>query len=416
MKKITSIVSATCLAAVLGTAAPAYAADLGGDCCADLEERIAELEATTVRKGNRNVSLTLSGHVNQAVLFWDNGYESNVYVVDNANSSTRFRLVGSAQINSDWSAGYTIELGIYDARSSGVHEDVAGADGYKGGGGGNEVRERKAYWWLKSKTLGMLTVGKQDHASAGTAEVDLGGMGMPGSFNGNNYFVGFGVYTKGGVDTGINWGTAVYGYNMGGYQGQIVRYDSPTLAGFKASASWGDDDRWTVALRYANSLGDFRVAAAIGYDVNSTHKFASGINDVTNVGGSISVMHTPTGLWVDFAYSESDIDYVAGVDTDRSQWSIAAGITQKFISLGKTTLYGEYWSGKSYTDRVTLLHDDGSWWGLGAVQRIDAAAMEMYIGYRHYTYDLNSASPTAVAAGTAIDDADTVIAGARIKF
>jgi hypothetical protein len=30
----------------------ASSADLGGDCCADLEERVAELEATTVRKGN----------------------------------------------------------------------------------------------------------------------------------------------------------------------------------------------------------------------------------------------------------------------------------------------------------------------------------------------------------------------------
>ena len=28
----------------------AFAADLGGDCCADLEERVAELEATTVDK------------------------------------------------------------------------------------------------------------------------------------------------------------------------------------------------------------------------------------------------------------------------------------------------------------------------------------------------------------------------------
>ncbi len=35
--------------------ASAQAADLGGDCCADLEERVAELEATTARKGNRKV-------------------------------------------------------------------------------------------------------------------------------------------------------------------------------------------------------------------------------------------------------------------------------------------------------------------------------------------------------------------------
>jgi len=40
-------------------AKPAHAADLGGDCCADLEERVAELEATTVRKGNKKVSVTL---------------------------------------------------------------------------------------------------------------------------------------------------------------------------------------------------------------------------------------------------------------------------------------------------------------------------------------------------------------------
>ena len=32
---------------------PVKAADLGGDCCADLEERVAELEATTRPKGQQ---------------------------------------------------------------------------------------------------------------------------------------------------------------------------------------------------------------------------------------------------------------------------------------------------------------------------------------------------------------------------
>ena len=62
---------------------PANAADLGGNCCADLEERIAELEATTARKGNRKVSLTVSGWVSEQVAFWDDGTESNVYVGTN---------------------------------------------------------------------------------------------------------------------------------------------------------------------------------------------------------------------------------------------------------------------------------------------------------------------------------------------
>src|SRR6187397_2746459 len=89
----------------------AKAADLGGDCCADLEERVAELEATTVRKGNKKVSVTLYGQVNRAALFWDDGAESNAYVVDNNYESSRFGLKGSAKTGiGDWVGGYRLEV------------------------------------------------------------------------------------------------------------------------------------------------------------------------------------------------------------------------------------------------------------------------------------------------------------------
>jgi hypothetical protein len=84
----------------------AKAADLGGDCCSDLEERVAELEVTTVRKGNKKVSITLYGKANHAVLFWDDGHEKNTYVVDNSYESSRFGFKGSAKISDNWSAGY----------------------------------------------------------------------------------------------------------------------------------------------------------------------------------------------------------------------------------------------------------------------------------------------------------------------
>ena len=79
---------------MVGGVSPVRAADLGGDCCADLEERVAELEATTVRKGNRKVSVTLYGQVNSAVLWYDNGEESDVYVVDNDAFLRRFTYDG----------------------------------------------------------------------------------------------------------------------------------------------------------------------------------------------------------------------------------------------------------------------------------------------------------------------------------
>src|SRR6266853_6962482 len=78
---------AAALGLVVGVGS-ARAADLGGNCCADLEERVAELEATTARKGNRKMSLTITGQVNRMILYWDDGGQSRTYYgVDNTNSS-----------------------------------------------------------------------------------------------------------------------------------------------------------------------------------------------------------------------------------------------------------------------------------------------------------------------------------------
>ncbi len=56
---------------------------------------------------------------------------------------------------------------------------------------------------------------------------------------------------------------------------ELLRYDSPTLAGFVLSASIGEaGDYWGVMLRYAGEFSGFRVAAGIGYE-NVTDKFTS---------------------------------------------------------------------------------------------------------------------------------------------
>ncbi len=76
----------------------ASAADLGGNCCADLEERVAELEATVARKGNRKVSLTISGWVAEQVMWWDDGSESNTYVTGLGTTlASHFKFTGEAR-------------------------------------------------------------------------------------------------------------------------------------------------------------------------------------------------------------------------------------------------------------------------------------------------------------------------------
>ncbi len=96
-----------------GMTTGANAADLGGNCCADLEERIAELEATTARKGNRKVSLTISGWVSQQVSVWDDGVETNAYVSDIGSTlNSNFKMTGGAKIAAGVSAGYVLHVEV----------------------------------------------------------------------------------------------------------------------------------------------------------------------------------------------------------------------------------------------------------------------------------------------------------------
>src|SRR5215831_18724864 len=164
-----------------GMAMPsAKAADLGGDCCADLEERVAELEATTARKGNRKMSLTITGQVHRMVLYWNDGHSSNTYYgLDNTNSSSRFSFTGTAKVTPTVSMGFDItieiEAGGTSSKVSQFDEDgkvgaqINGAAAGSFNTGNTDAYfgdARRAAWWIEDKNLGRLTVGRYESAGA----------------------------------------------------------------------------------------------------------------------------------------------------------------------------------------------------------------------------------------------------------
>src|SRR6478752_4558585 len=159
MHMIGGYMTRTSLLAIAATASlfatGASAADLGGNCCADLEERIAELEATTVRKGNRKVSLTITGWVGEQMTWWDDGHEKNVYITGLGNTlSTNFKLQGSAQITSDVQAGYLLHI---EARAV----DPLLAINQNTDDGGTGLFVFQSYWFLKSNHYGQVSLGLQ---------------------------------------------------------------------------------------------------------------------------------------------------------------------------------------------------------------------------------------------------------------
>ena len=69
------------LVSAMAAAGSAMAADLAGKCCADLEERVAELEDTVARRSARlgKSELKITGAVSKALLYWDDGGCSDVF-------------------------------------------------------------------------------------------------------------------------------------------------------------------------------------------------------------------------------------------------------------------------------------------------------------------------------------------------
>ncbi|GBF25007.1 hypothetical protein MnTg02_00035 [bacterium MnTg02] len=374
---------------------PANAADLGGDCCADLEERVAELEATTARKGNNKVSLTVSGQVNRMITFWDDGQDDDIYIVDNNNSSTRLRFSGSAKINSTLEAGFKIEFDPEIDSSQRADADS--------GKSSLTIDMRIQDVWLKG-SFGKVSLGKGDTASNGSSEVDLSGTSVA-------------QYSGGHTDwsSAFEWIGSVPGITHGDTYNQFdglsrrsrIRYDSPTLGGFTASTSFGQndgrDDFWDVALRYAGEFGSIRVAAAIAYENDED---STGLVDpeTETVNGSISVMHVPTGLNVTFAAGERDF---ADAVEDGQFYYVKVGIKQKWFASGATAIAVSYYKGEDINTDADFINDETETWSVAVVHNIDAAAMEIYAAWDHAEYE---------EPGESFEDFDIFGVGARIKF
>jgi predicted porin len=416
-----------------GGVSSASAADLGGNCCADLEERIAELEATTARKGNRKVSLTVSGWVGEQVTYWDDGDEQNAYVSGLGSTlSSHFKMTGQASIVPGWAAGYVLHVEVDSNEPRALDADTANS--------GSSVIALQSFWFLKSDDLGKVSVGKQSMASDNAAIlVDGSGSLVPANwvqFEGNSFFL-----KVGGVNTGLTWNDITFcqalqagvGGDCNGVPLNAVRYDSPTFGGFSLSAGWGEDDVWDVAARYAGEFAGFKLAAAVAYMQTDDEALANvtvfgpgiftGHVDTNYLQAALYIQHVPTGLFAYGAYGREETDDLtitngvafAAIDIpDAEVWYIKAGIRQRWTPLGHTVLYGLYGENDDKMNPLFALagfSTNMTQWGGGIVQEIDAAAMSVWLQYQRYEGDIS-------VPGTTVDfdELDMVKFGALINF
>ena len=407
MKKqsLSALAAAGLLAGSFATGA--NAADLGGNCCADLEERIAELEATTARKGNRKVSLTISGWVAEQVTYWDDGVEDNTYVTGLGSTlATNVKFTGQATIVPGWTAGYVLHIEADGSDALTTNQVNPRGPGLLNGGlTNNFVQTMQSFWFIKSESLGKVSIGLQSMVSDNAAIlVDGSGSLVPANWVAFD-FLSFGIRNNAGGFTGATWGGAgicIPG-DCFGVPANSVRYDSPTFAGFSASASWGDDDIWDVGIRYAGEVAGFKLAATAVYAESSGATASSLFGDSEYFQAGAYVQHIGTGLFGLVNYG----DFENNLTTDEGEvWYFKGGIRQRWTPLGHTVLYGEYMNSEA-----SIASREFEWYGAGIVQEIDNAAMSLWLKYRNM-----SVSDDGTVCGAGCQDLDEVTFGALINF
>ena len=452
---LTRTSSRIAIAAALGlgvyalSASPVSAQGYGGNCCADLEERVAELEATTATKGNKKVSLTISGWVIKAMNWWDDGDLSSFYVGDKSyDLGSRFAITGSATIAPGWSAGYNLTVNTMGSQFGTAGTGAASNQVNENAGTFGSISTLYSYMYIKSDDWGTFNWGQLSPASDNaTVLADISGTVIESNapfFEGASFFLrpngGNGSYTGLAAITwasflqcnGLLAGGAGIGADCFGAANDAIRYDSPTFGGFRFETSYGKNDItgqsfvttpnaqfWDIALFYNNDWGDFKVSAVYSYTWQET-AMAAVLNPTSGKTSSSSLnqvgatlMHSPTGLGLYGLYQHEQVADLPETNVFflKPFWKTSLN------ALGTTTFFGEYaqyndmygsiagvdqcaafavagtrtgnFCGANAANTLFVTDSQVDRWGLGVVQEIDAAAMHVWARWQNQGIDLD---------------------------
>ena len=340
----------------------------------------------TVTSGEDRIKLAISGQINRMVNIADDGVKTYVFHVDNNNSSSRVRFVGTGKINEDLSVGSVIEVETKSNDSnvvSQINQDT-GAVGFN---------NRKTEVYFDSKPLGRLSIGKGSAASDGSTEVDLSGTTVV-AYSGIAGLAGGMLFRN--KDTGELTDIAVKNafVNFDGL-GRVdrLRYDTPVLKGFMLSGSAVEDESWDAVLRWGGE----------GYGVQAAGALAvadrTGNDEGKLYSGSFTALHLNTGLNLTAAGAVQDQEK----QDDQSFWYVKGGWKTDFIKLGSTALSIDY------TETYDMVQSGDEGWSLGAfaVQRIQNFGIELYGGFRLYDLDQIDTNLDQIMVGSI---------GTRVKF
>jgi hypothetical protein len=403
--------------------------------------------ASPVSSGGNNVVLSISGQVNRALLFGDDGLQAKLRQVDNNNSSTRFRIVGEARPIDDTVAGMNLEVEI--RANSSANQTLTQNQPQSASAVTPTIRQGEAY--VANPEYGGVRLGFGSTASYLTSETDLSGTAVASYVQVPDYDGGFAFRQRGAamVPGGAggamvlapnSYGPAVgsvFNYFDGLGRDDRLRYDSPVWNGIQLSTSVLDGGAYDFAGRFARQYDDFQIiaAAAFGSETMRSHTVptAYGYAGVpagvagTSLAGANTAPNSPTtadvspngsnqfdggvsillksGFNFTLAGGVRDPNYRDPTGKSLSPNLIFAkiGYQHRWFPFGLTAFSVDF----AQNEELIYAGDVARAYSLAAVQMIDDFGLDLYSAIKYQTLDRDFASYRPIIA---------VMTGARVRF
>jgi len=408
--------------------------------------------AAAIASGGNKVALSLSGQVNRALLYGDDGHDSKLRQVDNNNSSTRFRIVGEAKPLDQTVAGINLEMEVRP--NSSANETLTQNLSQPASAVTPTIRQAEIYGG--NPNYGEVRLGFGSTASYLTSEIDLSGTAVASYVHVPDFNGGFAFRQKGAalvpggpggafvLSQANAYGPAVasvFNFFDGLSRDDRIRYDTPVVEGFQFATSALDGGAFDVAGRYARKYDDFQIAGGIGLafatarnrpqptaygyagvPAGVTGTSLAGTNSAPNspttadvsadrsnqFDGSVSVLMTNgmlTGLNLTVAGGVRDPDYrdPTGKRLSPDLFYVKLGYQYSFLSIGLTAFSVDF----AENDELIFNDDKARAYGIAAVQNIDQFGLELYVAGRYETLDRTFASYHPILA---------VMSGGRVRF
>ena len=328
-------------------------------------------------------TMSVSGHINRAVVVSDDGKSTTVGQIDNTEvAGSRFRIDAAAKSESMTISAWT-EVGV----------QANGALSSKADSSTTSLNLRHSAISV-ANTMGTLVVGHTSTADDGFLGNNLSGAGNAGFYDGTT-IGGETMHVSGatGTTTGPSV-TSIMQFFDGG-RSSNVKYTTPKMGGFTGVVGHSDSDHGSARLNYAANYDGTKVAASAGWGSRGA---TSSIDN--EWGGSMAVSLTG-GLNGSIAYSKSNLNGNVAANTglaDPEMWGVSLGYT-----MGMNGISAWYQN----VQDLGANGNEAKTYALVAEHKMPDYGAAIYGGIQNVEYDVT---------GTNYDDLTAGWVGIRVAF